>query len=54
MNSTIVEGGGPGAGELRCWVTVLAAAHASAARALVYAPAPEFLTGVALVEVTPG
>lgn len=53
-DAAIVDGGGPGAGELRCWVAVLAAARASAARTLVYAPAPEFLTGVALVEVTPG
>lgn len=50
-DARIVGGGGPGAGELRCWMTVLAAARATAVRSLVYAPAPELLTGVALVEV---
>ncbi len=50
-DATIVEGGGPGAGELRCWMTVLGATRATQARPLVYSPAAKLLTGIALVEV---
>ncbi len=55
LNDTaIVAGGGPGAGELRCWMAVLGATKASAARPLAYAPAPRLMTGIALVEVATG
>lgn len=50
-DETIVSQGGPGAGELRCWMTVLGAAQATNPRSLVYSPAAMLLTGVALVEV---
>ena len=51
-DSTIIEGGGPGAGELRCWMAVLGATRRSAARSLIYVPAQQLLTGIALVEVS--
>jgi aromatic ring-opening dioxygenase catalytic subunit (LigB family) len=50
-DETIVEGGGPGAGELRCWMALLGATRATAGRKLVYAPSSRLATGVALVEV---
>jgi aromatic ring-opening dioxygenase catalytic subunit (LigB family) len=51
-DATIVDGGGPGAGELRCWMTVLGATGSNGARRLVYAPAASLYTGIGLLEVT--
>lgn len=51
-DATIVEGGGPGAGELRCWMTVLGATGSKGARRLVYSPAASLYTGIGLLEVT--
>ena len=51
-DETIVKGGGPGAGELRCWMAVLGATGSKGARRLVYAPAPSLYTGIGLLEVT--
>jgi aromatic ring-opening dioxygenase catalytic subunit (LigB family) len=51
-DATIVQEGGPGAGELRCWMAVLGATHAASAHPLVYASAATMLTGIGLIEVT--
>lgn len=50
-DETIVGEGGPGAGELRCWMAVLGATGPTGGRSLVYVPAASLLTGIALVEV---
>jgi aromatic ring-opening dioxygenase catalytic subunit (LigB family) len=47
-----VAGGGPGAGELLCWMAVLGAAGSAGARRIVYEPVEAWITGTSLVEVT--
>ncbi len=50
-DQTLVRDGGPGAGELRCWMVTLGAAGSLGARTLVYEPVQAWITGISLVEV---
>ncbi|MDW5597330.1 hypothetical protein VSS74_23485 [Conexibacter stalactiti] len=47
-----IAGGGPGAGELLCWMVALGAAGSHGGRRLVYEPVEEWITGISLVEMT--
>ncbi len=44
-------GGGPGAGELLCWMVALGAAGSRGGRRLLYEPVEEWITGISLVEM---
>jgi aromatic ring-opening dioxygenase catalytic subunit (LigB family) len=46
-----IEGGGPGAGELLCWMVVLGAAGSVGATRLLYEPVEAWITGISLVQV---
>ena len=46
-----VTGGGPGAGELACWMVALGATGAAPSRCLVYEPVDAWITGIALVQI---
>jgi aromatic ring-opening dioxygenase catalytic subunit (LigB family) len=47
----VVTGGGPGAGELLCWMAALGAAGSVGAARLLYEPVQAWITGISLVEV---
>src|SRR5438105_2625108 len=47
----MIEGGGFGTGELRCWLVSLAAAGAHGAHRMTYLPSKGWITGISLLEV---
>jgi aromatic ring-opening dioxygenase catalytic subunit (LigB family) len=46
-----IAGGGPGAGELLCWMVVLGATGSVGATRLLYEPVDAWITGISLVEM---
>jgi aromatic ring-opening dioxygenase catalytic subunit (LigB family) len=46
-----LNGGGPGAGELLCWMVALGATGARPSKRLVYEPFDAWITGISLVEM---
>lgn len=48
---TFATEGGPGAGELLCWMVAFGAAGSAGAKRLVYEPVEAWITGISLVEM---